>query len=196
MEVNMPVLELLRIDGNCDLNPTLGSMKQLIDKYKKEIVYVVQSFEDFNNKYKVKVKKTSTKLDFNGNSKGNEILKDLYLILPKDNELKELRLADCGIDDISILSRLYLPQVERIDLSFNKIIHIEALCHMKENKLKYLYLNDNNISNISPLKRIKFYGQTGKITIENNNIIIKSAEVQNILKELNAKNIQVKIEDK
>ena len=196
MEVNMPVLELLRIDGNCDLNPTLGSMKQLIDKYKKEIVYVVQSFEDFSKKYEVKVKKTSTKLDFNGNSKGNEILKDLYLILPKDNELKELRLADCGIDDISILSRLYLPQVERIDLSFNKIIHIEALCHMKENKLKYLYLNDNNISNISPLKRIKFYGKTGKITIENNNIIIKSAEVQNILKELNAKNIQVKIENK
>ena len=196
MDVEMPVLELLRIDGNCDLKPTLDEMKKLIDKYKEQIVYVVQSFDDFNKKYDVKVRKTSTKLDFNGNSKGNEILKDLYLILPKDNELKELRLADCGINDISILSRLYLPQVEKIDLSFNKIIHIEALCNMKENKLKYLYLNDNNISNISPLKRIKFYENKGKITIENNNIIIESAEVQNILKELKAKNIEVKITEK
>ena len=196
MDVKMPVLELLRIEGNCDLKPTLDGMKKVIDKYKKQIVYVVQSFDDFNKKFNVKVKKTSTKLDFNGNSKGNEILKDLYLILPKDNELKELRLADCGISDISILSRLYLPQVEKIDLSFNKIIHIEALCDMKENKLKYLYLNDNNISNIAPLKRIKFYENTGKITIENNNIIINSTDVQNILKELKAKNIQVKINEK
>ena len=195
MDVEMPVLELLRIDGNCDLKPTLDEMKKLIDKYKEQIVYVVQSFDDFNKKYDVKVRKTSTKLDFNGNSKGNEILKDLYLILPKDNELKELRLADCGINDISILSRLYLPQVEKIDLSFNKIIHIEALCNMKENKLKRLYLNDNNISNISPLKRIKFYENRGKITIENNNIIIDSPDVKNILKELKAKNIEVKIEE-
>ena len=195
MDVEMPVLELLRIDGNHDLTPVLNDMKKLIDKYKEQIVYVVQSFDDFSKKYDVKFRKTSKKLDFNGNSKGNEILKDLYLILPKDNELTELRLADCGISDISILTRLNLPKVENIDLSFNKIIHIEALCNMKENKLKRLYLNDNNISNISPLKRIKFYENRGKITIENNNIIIDSPEVKNILKELKAKNIEVKIDE-
>ena len=194
MDVKMPVLELLRIEGNCDLQPSLDEMKKIIKKYKKQIVYVVQTMEDFSKKYEVTIKKTSTRLDLNGNSSGNEILRDLILILPEENELNELRLADCGIDDISTLSRLFLPKVEKIDLSFNKIIHIEALCHLKKNKLKYLYLNDNNISDISPLKKIKFYGRSGKITIENNNII-QNSQVDLIIKELAAKNIQVKIKD-
>ena len=195
IDAKMPVLELLRIEGNNDLNPSMKEMKQVIEKYTKQIVYVVQTLEDFSKKYEVKIQRNSIRLDLNGNSNGNEILKDLYLILPENNELTELRLADCGIDNISILSRLSLPKVEKIDLSFNNIIHIEALCNLKENKLKYLYLNDNNISDIFPLKKIKFYGKYAKITIENNNII-KTIKVEKILKELEAKNIQVKIDEK
>ena len=123
MDVEMPVLELLRIDGNCDLKPTLDDMKKLIDKYKEQIVYVVQSFDDFNKKYDVKVRKTSTKLDFNGNSKGNEILKDLYLILPKDNELKVSLIKSSHGEIIVIIVVLQLPPRE----SSNNLVNFESL---------------------------------------------------------------------
>ena len=192
-EVNMPVLELLRIEGNNDLKPSMEDMKKVIKKFSKQIIYVVKTFEDFSKKYNVDIQRETTKLNLDGNSKGNEILKDLYLILPEINDLSELRLADCGIDDIFILSRLFLPKLEKIDLSFNKLIKIEALCNLRPNKLKVLYLNDNIISDISPLKRIKFYGGAGKITIENNNFILESSEVKNIIKDLENKKIKIKV---
>lgn len=193
LETKMPVLELLRIEGNNDLNPVMHEMKQLIKKYTKKIVFVVQTYQDFNKKYDVSISKTNKKLDLNGNSKGSEILKDLYLLLPENNEVEELRLVECSLENISYISRIFLPNVQKIDLSFNKIIHIEPLCDLKSKKLRTLYLNDNNISDISPLKRIKFYGDKPKITIENNNII-QNNEVKNIIKELESKNIKVKIE--
>lgn len=192
-EVNMPVLELLRIEGNNDLKPSMEDMKKVIKKFSKQIIYVVKTLEDFSKKYNVDIQRETTKLNLDGNSKGNEILKDLYLTLPEINDLSELRLADCGIDDIFILSRLFLPKLEKIDLSFNKLIKIEALCNLRPNKLKVLYLNDNIISDISPLKRIKFYGGAGKITIENNNFILESSEVQNIIKDLENKKIKIKV---
>ena len=193
VDVKMPDLQLLRIENN-DLDPSLKEMKQLINKYEKKLVCVVQTFQEFNKKYEVNLTKNSSKLDLVGNSKGNDILKDLYLILPEINDLTELKLADCGIDNISVLSRIYLPKVEKIDLSFNKIIHLEPLCNLRKNKLRTLYLNDNNISDIFPLKNIQFYGNTGKITLENNNII-KNYEVENILNELKSKNISIKIDE-
>ena len=193
-DVNMPVLELLRIEGNNDLNPAMDEMKKVIKKFGKQIIYVVKNFQDFSTKYNVKIERATTKLNLDGNSNGNEVLKDLYLILPEINDLTELRLADCGIDDIFILSKLFLPKVEKIDLSFNKLIKIEALCNLRPNKLRTLYLNNNNISDISPLKRIKFYGDSGKITLENNNFILESSEVQNIIKDLEKKNIKIKVQ--
>ena len=192
LEASMPALELLRIEGNSDLEPTMNEMKKLINKYQKKIVCVIQTFEDFNKKYEINFQKTSKRLDLNGNTNGNDILKDLYLLLPEINELTELRLADCGIDNISTLSRINLPKVERIDLSFNKIINIEPLCNMRKNQLKILYLNNNFICDILPLKKIKFFGGKGNITIEKNNIIV-GKEVEGILKELQDNNIQVKI---
>ena len=193
-DVNMPVLELLRIEGNNDLNPAMDEMKKVIKKFGKQIIYVVKNFQDFSTKYNVKIERATTKLNLDGNSNGNEVLKDLYLILPEINDLTELRLADCGIDDIFILSKLFLPKVEKIDLSFNKLIKIEALCNLRPNKLRTLYLNNNNISDISPLKRFKFYGDSGKITLENNNFILESSEVQNIIKDLEKKNIKIKVQ--
>ena len=195
IDAKMPVLELLRIENNSDLNPPLKELEQLKKKYEKQIVCVVQTFQDFNKKYKVNISKNTTKLDLVGNSKGNDILKDLYLLLPEINDLNELILSDCGIDNISVLSRIHLPKVEIIDLSFNKIIHIEPLCNLRKNKLRKLYLNNNIISDISPLKRIQFYGKSGTITIEKNNII-KNLEVENIIEELKNKNIKVKIVEK
>ena len=73
-------------------------------------------------------------------------------------------------------------------------VKIEALCNLRPNKLRTLYLNNNNISDISPLKRIKFYGDSGKITLENNNFILESSEVQNIIKDLEKKNIKIKVQ--
>ena len=195
VKVNMPILELLRIDGNNDLEPSMKEMQELIKKYEKRIIQIVQNLDDFNKKYGLKLKKNSKILEINGNTKGNIILEDLYILLPEENEIIELRLIECKIDDISYISRISMPKLEKIDLSFNRIIHIEPLCNLRKNKLSSLYLNDNNISDISPLKKIKFYGDNITIHIENNNLIKDSIEVQDVLEELKAKKIKVKIEE-
>ena len=192
-KVVMPKLNLLRLENN-GLEPSMKGMKKVIDKFKIQTVYIPQTVESFYKKYEINIKKDTKKLDFNGKKGGNCILRDLYLILPKENLLDELRIADCGIDNIETLSRICLPQVRTIDLCFNKIIHIEPLCHLQKNKLKIVYLNDNNISDISPLKRINFYENSGKVTIENNNIIMND-EVKRILTELKKKHIDVQIDD-
>ena len=192
-KVEMPELKLLRIENN-DLQIAMEGMKKVVQKFSKQIVYVPLTFNDFNKKYEVNITKDTIKIDFMGKRGGNIILRDLEIILPENNELEELSLTDNEIDDIETLSRIYLPKVKKIDLSFNKIIRIDPLTDLRPNNLKTIYLNDNNISDISPLKNVKFHEKPGKVTIENNNII-KNEETEEIINELKLDNIEVCDED-
>lgn len=192
-KVEMPELKLLRIENN-DLQIAMEGMKKVVQKFLKQIVYVPLTFNDFNKKYEVNITKDTIKIDFMGKRGGNIILRDLEIILPENNELEELSLTDNEIDDIETLSRIYLPKVKKIDLSFNKIIRIDPLTDLRPNNLKTIYLNDNNISDISPLKNVKFHEKPGKVTIENNNII-KNEETEEIINELKLDNIEVCDED-
>ena len=47
------------------------------------------------------------------------MIKDLYLIIPKNNKIRKLGLQNNKIKDISLISRLYLPYLEVLDLSVN-----------------------------------------------------------------------------
>lgn len=176
----MPVLKLLRIDGNKDIDLSLSEVKKVIKKFTKQIIYVVKTYEDFNKKYEVNLSEESNEIDLRGSEKGNDILKDLYILSTNYNKVKSLDLYNCNIDDISLLSRISFKNLESLDLSSNKIKNIEILPKLKCNKLEQLYLDDNQITYITPLKYMmeSLYA----VSIKNNNIIPNDKEIE-ILKQ-------------
>ena len=118
----MPSLKLLRIDGNKDLDHSLNDFKKVIKKYTKQIIYVVKTYEDFNKKYEVKISDESKDIDLRGSRKGNDILKDLYLLSSNYDKLTQLDLYNCEIDYISLLGRIPFKNLKILDLFNNNKI--------------------------------------------------------------------------
>lgn len=86
--------------------------------------------------------------------KGNQIIKDLYYLIPKENKIELLKIDNNEIDDVSLLTRIPLYHLKELDLSLNNIKNLNFLYKLRCNKLKKLYLNHNNIYNIYPLNKL------------------------------------------
>ncbi len=56
------------------------------------------------------------------------------------------------ISDISILSRIPLPNLDMLDLSLNKIKSLKFLKEMDISKLKILFLDNNEIFDLFPIR--------------------------------------------
>ena len=84
---------------------------------------------------------------------GDIIIKDLYPLINFPNKIKNLILDDNKLQDLSLLNRMPLYNLELLDLSLNLITNIKFLKKFSERcrHLKTLYLNDNKINDISPL---------------------------------------------
>ena len=152
--------------------------------------------KDFGKKYNLTetelLTKNSNRFELNGNDKGDEILRDLYLLLPDDNKINYLILTNCGIKNIRLLSKIAFPKLENINLSFNNIICIDAISELRNNNLKELYLQDNYICNITPLLKTKF-DRNAKIDIRNNNLIKSHDDSENIVNNLKRRNFTVEV---
>ena len=81
----------------------------------------------------------------------NLLIKDLYSIIPKDNKIRKLGLQNNKIKDISLISRLYLPFLEVLDLSVNNLTNLNFLNEINFKNIKYLFLDNNKINNVIPL---------------------------------------------
>ena len=81
----------------------------------------------------------------------NQMIKDLYLIIPKDNKIRKLSLQNNKIKDISLISRLYLPYLGVLDLSVNNLTNLNFLNEINFKILKLLFLDNNKINNVIPL---------------------------------------------
>ena len=79
------------------------------------------------------------------------MIKDLYSIIPKDNKIRKLGLQNNKIKDISLISRLYLPFLEVLDLSVNNLTNLNFLNEINFKNIKYLFLDNNKINNVIPL---------------------------------------------
>ena len=88
-------------------------------------------------------------------SKEDNILRDLYFLIPQENKIEKLVLFHANLTNVSILSDFPLYNLKHLDLSLNNITNIKFLERINFNQLKYLYLNHNKISDISPL--INYY---------------------------------------
>ena len=73
-----------------------------------------------------------------------------------------------------------------LDLTMNKLKNLKFLEKMKLTSLTELYLNDNNINEISPLVKIDA-NELGLITLYNNNFLINEIENSSTINELKRK---------
>ena len=190
-KAEMPKIEMIRIDGN----RAIKNLEEVINKYtNKKLVTIPLTFEDFGKKYNLTelLTKNSNRFELNGNDKGDEILRDLYLLLPDDNKINYLILTNCGIKNIRLLSKIAFPKLENINLSFNNIICIDAISELRNKYLKELYLQENYICNITPLLKTKF-DRNAKIDIRNNNLIKSHDDSENIVNNLKRRNFTVEV---
>ena len=187
LKSNLSSLELLRLEGN-EIDRSMSDFKQILKKYSKKLVYAVQTFKDFNKKYDVNISEECKEINLSVIKKGNDILKDLYILSSNYDNLKKFYLSDCKIDNIFELSRMSFKKLEILDLSLNEIKNIDILPNLKCSNLKYLFLNDNQIKNITPLKHLKFKSLIS-ISIKDNNFLRDSQEIIKIKTELDKKNI-------
>ena len=149
---NFPKLLVLKIEENI-IEEGKEPFKELQKKYNKKLSYKIFTEEDFKKKYKEDIKFEGM-LDLHEIKKGDEMLKDLYLILSnhKDNKITELKLDNNNLCDVSILSVFPLPSLNYLDLSVNKIKNLDFLNEMEIPKIKGIYLDDNLFYDIRQLR--------------------------------------------
>lgn len=194
LKANLSSLELLRLEGNDGIDRSMSDFKKILKKYTKKLVYLVQTFEDFNKKYDVKISEESKEINLRQIKKGNDILKDLYILSSNYDNVRRLDLSGCKIDNIFELSRMSFKKLETLDLSCNEIKKIDILTTLKCKNLKSLFLNDNQIRNIAPLKYLKF-NSLKTISIKDNNYISTNQEVIKVKAELDKKKIANDIDE-
>ena len=133
-----PCLDLIKVEGNKEIDSSLKDLQKKLEKYTKNFIYIAKTFDEFNKKYKLsdnkKISKESKKIDLNGKKSGNDVIKNLYIISSKYENVIKLDLSDCDINNISFLSRILFPNLEYLDLSVNKIKNIDNLPEMRIKK--------------------------------------------------------------
>ena len=196
LKSHFPLLEIFRVDGDGNKNAfEKDSFNNVKKKYKNIIFYKAKRWDDFNKEYEYdgndKKYLDILKLDLASRRK-EKILIDLFPLIIFPNNIKSLILDDNKLQDVSLLNRMPLYNLEFLDLSLNFIVNIKFLKKMtkKWEKLKKLYLNDNKINDISPLVK---YGENNGIelnlkltalTLKNNNLDLKDKTTEDILRKL------------
>jgi len=151
------VLDTLRVDSN---NFFEGSkeFKAVKQKFGNKLVYKNMDLSDFNKKYDVNVSQDEKKWDLSSkkdkNKKKEMLLLDLSNLITFQFNIQYLFLDDNKLENISILSRMPLNHLKLLDLSLNLITNIKILKKLSKKckDLEKLYLNDNKILDITPLK--------------------------------------------
>ena len=189
LKSDLSSLNLLRLEGN-EIDKTKNDVKKLIKKFTKQIILTPKTLKEFNEKYNSNISEEINVINFRDKKTGSEVLRDLYLASKNYDEVKELDLANCEIDDITYLAYISFKSLKILDLSVNKIENIEPLMNAKFINLKNIYLNDNKIKNITPLKSMKFEALT-LISIKDNEIDLNNKQSQDIINELRNRDIEV-----
>ena len=173
-----PLLKMLIVSNN----PAIynKNFKDILKKYKGIIYYENIELSYFCRKYDIRnYYNEAIKLDLS-DKRRREILSDLYFAITFPNNIEALFLDDNNLSDVSLLTKLPLYNLKKLDLSFNLITNIKFL--MKKYKwknLNELYLNDKKIYDISPLKNLQIGLKI--LTLKNNYLDINDEETKNIL---------------
>ena len=160
LESDFPYLKILRVEDN-NINEENEKIKETLNKMNKKypgrFIYnpIEEQIKEFKDKYGIEISGDSEDIELCDLEGGDEMLKDLFLIItykPK-NKIKKLILRNIDIKDPSMLNKIKFNELELLDLSVNEIKDFEFLSNMKSKNLKYLYLDRNKFNDISPILR-------------------------------------------
>ena len=151
------VLDTLRVDNNKFVENS-KEFKAVKQKFGNKLVYKIVDLSVFNKKYDVNVSQEEKKWDLSSkkdkNKKKEMLLLDLSNLITFQFKIQYLFLDDNKLENISILSRMPLNHLKLLDLSLNLITNIKFLKKLSKKckGLQKLFLNDNKILDITPLK--------------------------------------------
>ena len=140
---------------SCTNLPKNRSFNNLEIVKKNEQIEDNLSISEFNKKCGANIKdETIDELNLINYKLGNDILD--YLSKLKLPQLQLLYLSYNNISDISNLKNILFEELNLLILSYNKIIDISVLEKVKFDKLQILGLSSNKITEISILEKAKF----------------------------------------
>ena len=186
-------LEILRVDNN-KLNIKDQEFKKAKEKFGNKLIYesLAHYLSYLNEKYDVNLSPNDSKIDLS-DIKREELLIDLFTLNNYHFPIRCLYLDNNNFNDVSMLSNMPLYNLKILDLSLNIITSIHFLRKLSTicRNLKELYLNDNSIADITPIKdciNIDFsLNKLEVLTLKNNLFYIKENNNKDKIKEKNNK---------
>ena len=193
LEIKLKKIDILRIENN-NFDPNSEefiNLKNKCDKFGGELIYQERSIERFNQKWKkigIKINDNMKNIVISDINEGDEILRDLYLIISdlEKNNIEQLQLNNDDITDVSILTRIKWPKLEKLSLSHNNLKNIQFLNKMNMDNITQIYLDNNKINDISPLKNLQM-GKLKSINLKNNDFKSDGTKIMEIIEEIRKK---------
>ena len=209
---DFPNLKILRLENN---NIPENSLKGIIDEClkKKRIIVTNSKIDEIKKRYNIEYNEESEKLELKGveekeenedvdkkkeDEEGELLLKNLFIVISQKNEnkIKELKITKCKIKNPSILNRIHFDLLETLDLSLNNITNLNFLKGMRAKRLKNLFLNDNDISDLSLLYNLKdkiLFPDLELISLDNNKFNLEDEDKKDLKKYFNHYEIKIQL---
>ena len=147
-------LKILSVQNN-ELEDKERVFKNIKEKHKGiKIIFEKMEVDDFNGKHNTNINEKEDTYNLERIKENREVLlDDLFSLVKFGNNIKYLLLDNNNIKDASLLSRMPLFSLRRLDLSVNKINNISFLKKLSKTskKLEELFLDCNEIYDISVL---------------------------------------------
>jgi Leucine-rich repeat (LRR) protein len=213
---DFPKLRILRLENNDKLENS-NSFQENVDKYKKNKLIIVTKtiIEEIKKQYNITYDENTKILKLEGEAKENEkkeeldkkeedeeneedelILMNLFIIISQksENSITKLKVNNFKIKNPSILKRIRFDFLDELNLSNNNIKNLQFLKGIKAEHLNRLYLDYNNINDLSLLDKINdLFPHLEKITLNNNSLNLEESQKNNLIKNLDDKNIKLQI---
>ena len=149
-------LQTLAVQNNEDLIGKEKEFKGIKEMHKGiKILFESMNINEFNKRHNTNIIEDEKSYNLGRIKKNREILlDDLFSLIKFENKIRYLILDNNNIKDASLLSKMPLFSLRRLDLSVNKINNISFLKKLSKTckKLADLFLDNNNIYDISVLK--------------------------------------------
>ena len=149
-------LQTLAVQNNEDLIGKEKEFKGIKEKHKGiKILFESININEFNKRHNTNIIEDEKSYNLGRIKKNREILlDDLFSLIKLEYKIRYLILDNNNIKDASLLSKMPLFCLRRLDLSVNKINNISFLKKLSKTckKLADLFLDNNNIYDISVLK--------------------------------------------
>ena len=149
-------LQTLAVQNNQDLIGKEKEFKGIKEKHKGiKILFESININEFNKRHNTNIIEDEKSYNLGRIKKNREILlDDLFSLIKLEYKIRYLILDNNNIKDASLLSKMPLFCLRRLDLSVNKINNISFLKKLAKTckKLADLFLDNNNIYDISVLK--------------------------------------------